>query len=378
MRENRSPHRQLAVAALREVVVAVESFQFESSFAERSWSVALKAGGGWRQLGVTEYGGTYYVSLGRDLQCAYRREQDHVEGTLRIKDMFLLTEVRKALGEIHRKVAQDPIAYHRELLRTIPPTMRFGTISRQFCKILLPEWNRFDRELSPEEGRACISLLERDLPKISLGMTANTYFEYCRIAYLANPSTHENGAFDRSLSGRELYSRFADGRDGGLLAIPPDSAEAFREWYQAGRMSGGHPWEIYRGGNSTHIDLGVASESSAKDSEFSVYLCADSSSRLVETCRIALALHGAGLPFQWLNRESYLDRLRGEDNVGIIPSDCPLSYGSRRFPRELRVVDCIHYDMFLDYNTGKPLASWAAIKGIVSWLPIRPLMTASR
>jgi hypothetical protein len=34
--------------------------------------------------------------------------------------------------------------------------------------------------------------------------------------------------------------------------------------------------------------------------------------------------------------------------------------------------------MFRDYNTGKPLASWAAIKGIISWLPIRPLMVVSR
>ena len=378
MRENRSQHRQQAIAALREVVAAVEKFKPESSLGDRSWSISLKTGGDWRQLEVTEYQGAYYVSLGRALQCAYRNEQDKVEGTLRNKDKLLLMQVSDALAEIHHKVARDPVEYHRELLRTISPTLRLGTIPRQLCKILLPEWNRFDRELSSEEIRESISLLERDTPKIFPGMTANAYFEYCRVAYLANPTTHGNGALDLSLSGRELYSRFADGRDGGLPTVAPDSAEAFRRWYQTGRMSDGHPWEIYRGGNSTHIDLGVKSAPSGGDNDFSVYLCAFSSLRLVEACRIALALHSAGLPFEWLDKESYLDRLRGEDNVGIVPNDCPLSYGSQRFPAELRVADCVHYDMFRDYNTGKPLASWAAIKGIISWLPIRPLMVISR
>lgn len=48
------------------------------------------------------------------------------------------------------------------------------------------------------------------------------------------------------------YYRHADGRDDGLKKIDPDSAEAFADWLE-NREKGGHPWEVCRGGNSTHV-----------------------------------------------------------------------------------------------------------------------------
>lgn len=59
-------------------------------------------------------------------------------------------------------------------------------------------------------------------------MTATDYFHYCKIAYIAGKRQDES--VDESLSGREMYARYADGRHEGLLDIDPDSAQEFADW----------------------------------------------------------------------------------------------------------------------------------------------------
>jgi hypothetical protein len=56
---------------------------------------------------------------------------------------------------------------------------------------------------------------------------------------------------DKSLSGLEMYKKYADGRHEGLLEIDPNSAQEFSDWIDGKhprRSTGGHPWEIKRGG----------------------------------------------------------------------------------------------------------------------------------
>src|SRR6478672_7667006 len=124
-------------------------------------------------------------------------------------------------------------------------------------------------------------------------MTLELFLKYCAVAYQANPATFEESGFGKKerfkfgLSGLEYYRLYADGRHGGLLDIDPKSPEAFSEWYNSKKWQGCHPWEIYRGGNSTHIDLEVSKHRYKEG--WSVTLSAFSSTRLVETCRIALA-----------------------------------------------------------------------------------------
>ena len=58
-----------------------------------------------------------------------------------------------------------------------------------------------------------------------------------------------------------MYKRYADGRCGALHEIDPDSPDEFLLWLDrktpCTRDCGDHPWEIKRGGNTTHIDLYV-------------------------------------------------------------------------------------------------------------------------
>jgi len=86
-------------------------------------------------------------------------------------------------------------------------------------------------------------------------ITAGEYFRYCEICYDANDYFRDAGD---GLSPEDKYQRMADGRDGGLRKIDSSSKAAFHAWYHGGESQGAHPWEICRGGNSTHISLMVS------------------------------------------------------------------------------------------------------------------------
>lgn len=59
-------------------------------------------------------------------------------------------------------------------------------------------------------------------------MTANDFFDYCKIAYIAGQRRDDH--VDKPLSGREMYQHYADGRDEGLLQIDPNSPQEFSDW----------------------------------------------------------------------------------------------------------------------------------------------------
>ncbi|HBB67914.1 MAG: hypothetical protein A2X28_04045 [Elusimicrobia bacterium GWA2_56_46] len=94
-----------------------------------------------------------------------------------------------------------------------------------------------------------------------------------------------------------------------------------------------------------------------------------SSTRMVETCRIALALTQAGLPIIVDDAESYIARLLDQDWVGIIPRDEEISYAWQSFPAEWNVRDCVRLDWF--YEGSAKTKAWinAHIRLVAHWLP---------
>ena len=82
-------------------------------------------------------------------------------------------------------------------------------------------------------------------------MTANDFFKFCAMGYKSM------GYEGCELSPKEQYKKHADGRDDGLLELEADSPEAFNLWLNKKDGWLGHPWEVCRGGNSTHISLYV-------------------------------------------------------------------------------------------------------------------------
>jgi len=184
--------------------------------------------------------------------------------------------------------------------------------------------------------------------------------KYCKVAYTAN-FRHFKGAIEKGMSGLEMYKRLADGRHEGLVELPPESADTFKQWYHSGR-GGGHPWEVYRGGNTTHIDLGVTEKAGG----WSVFLRGSSTSRMAETIRIALALEDEGLPVEIHDAEELRSRLLGMDNMGIIPKFVTNHRASQNFENGDRVYDCVHLDDFSRNNRVLPFICWKPIE------PLRP------
>jgi hypothetical protein len=176
-------------------------------------------------------------------------------------------------------------------------------------------------------------------------MTAADYFQYCRIAYIAGKRKGET--VDKSLSGREMYSRYADGRHEGLLEIDPDSEQEFADWLDGKhpkRGAGGHPGEIKRGGNTTHIDLIVSRPSMYRSEGFKVELHGESIGRMAETIRMLLAIHAANLPISIANPAGVRKRLLAQDNIGIIPVYASLHRANQHFGQDKGVFDVMHFD----------------------------------
>jgi hypothetical protein len=224
-----------------------------------------------------------------------------------------------------------------------------GIVPHAVIRASLSDFYRLDKELGKAGTRKLVRLIEggfflrAENTEVS-SMTAADYFNYCRIAYAAGKRKEET--IDESLSGREMYARYADGRHEGLLDIDPASEQEFNDWIDGthpARGTGGHPWEIKRGGNTTHIDLTVSRPSPYRKEGFKVELRGESISRMVETMRMFLAIHKAGLPVSIANPEAVRKRLLAQDNIGIIPSYASLHRANQHFGKDEDVFDVLYY-----------------------------------
>ena len=244
--------------------------------------------------------------------------------------------------------------YNDAVAALLPFRHRVGTISRAALWELYPE----DREeyfgnLTQAEIDEFLAAASED--PASLGarlpqVTANDFYRFCALGYQANQ-------YDTAgLSPKEQYQKFADGRDEGLGEIDPDSPAAFAEWY-AGKRGGGHPWEVCRGGNSTHVSLYVV-----KDPSGGCYLAVAGSAlwRSVEAIKFYLALRHAHVPVLIRDADLLRKRLLGEERVGIVPEGVFPRYCSDWFPHE-----DIHSFMNLSYENADEEARRA------EWLPLR-------
>jgi len=96
-----------------------------------------------------------------------------------------------------------------------------------------------------------------------------------------------------------------------------------------------HPWEICRGGNSTHILLSVSDIHNG----WCLLLAGSSTVRVEETVRMAVALYQACIPFHLSEAREIFNMVNGNDFIGIIPDTVFPRYCHSLFPDEDRVID---------------------------------------
>lgn len=279
---------------------------------------------------------------------------------------LLLPAVRESMRLLREGV------YNSLVEKELPYPFRVGVIPRRTVWEKDPERKRFDLDgLSGEavaEFKALIGSGANDparLKKIKR-FTANDFFRACRTGYLAI------GKDCRGYSLPELYRKYSDGRDEGLTGkghglnagpgVDPDSPEEWDAWFFDHDRRGGHPWEVVRGGNSTHMDLFVQhdrtdlewdlragritqAEYDEKMQSAGYYFVIAGMHRQFEAVTFFLALTKAGYPVSISGADAMLARFEADDCIGIVPHDHPTRYCASLFPKEYgKITDFMHAD----------------------------------
>ena len=127
---------------------------------------------------------------------------------------------------------------------------------------------------------------------------------------------------------------------------------------------GAHPWEICRGGNSTHISLFV----SEKSGKWAVRIAGSSIGRVEETARMAVALHENKIPFELSDAEEIVRMVTGIDFIGIVPDTVFPRYCHSLFLKEDRIID------FMNLGYDKELVPKIVEKTF--WYPLEEIKLA--
>lgn len=295
----------------------------------------------WYSFSVTRFQGIAYFYF--DFKLIFKLFSDEKTYRESSRDIefinWLYFQVDSAVARL--KVSSEE--YNIYIAQNLPYQKRLGRILRKdLWEIFQEEKMAFASNLPKET----IDILEKvviqstgDLTSLELEkLTAGDFFRYCQIGYDANNCFKNNNG---RLSAKEKYLKMADGRDCGLTQVDEESAIAFNNWYDHESRCGGHPWEIFRGGNSTHISLFVE----RKQTGWLLRLAGSSSIRVIETVKMAKALYQAKVPFYLQQSKEILRMVTGQDYIGIVPETIIPQYCSRHFPAEDQIIDFMNLGM---------------------------------
>lgn len=298
------------------------------------------------------------VSAEMDEEAGYYRAEEQAA------ELFGLLTI--LAGDAMEKVRSG--TYNGHVDAALPYPFRKGVVRRSVVWDKEPEWKNHAMEgLTPETLAVFKNLLASGMnDEMKIGrlksITANDFFRACAIGYKAC------GLPCTDLPPVDQYFRHADGRDEGLSGrghglnagpgIDFDDPGAWDAWYFDKNRGGGHPWEVVRGGNSTHVDLcvyhdrngldwkvrtGEITEEEAEAHPCGYYYIVRGLHRAAEAVNFYTALSAAGLPVILSDAEAILARFEMTDYIGIVPHDVIPKYCEGMFPPEYgRVVDFMH------------------------------------
>jgi hypothetical protein len=292
----------------------------------------------WYEFATSEYKDEKYFFMNSSLFCSIKEEEPQSDHKSFYSEHFeqFVTWLRQRIHKETDKLRQNPMAFNSYIQQNLSWTKRLGKIIRKdYWDILGDDAVRLDRNLG-EETIDKLKMLVEGVKSESTAcleeMTTNMFFRMCEICYDAN-GYFKNAK--KTLSTREKYINMADGRDAGLRDIDPDSPQAFYEWYHSGGTLGAHPWEICRGGNSTHISLYV----SELQGKWNITLAGSSVVRVEETVRMAVALSDNKIHFEMRDANEIVRMVTGIDFIGIVPDKFLPRYCHSLFPREDKIID---------------------------------------
>lgn len=292
----------------------------------------------WYNFAIAKYADVFYFYLDSKLTFQFKAENcsnDPVFDfqTTLIEWLFVIT------GDVYVLIKRNIKEYNNYINLNLPYKKRTGRILRSDYWSIFPEDMLDFKTSMTHEILKILKKIKihseseplRYLPAISSG----DFYRFCEIGYDANMY------FDKSnkiLSAKEKYLAMADGRDCGLRLLNETSYQDFHKWYETEMNCGGHPWEICRGGNSTHISLFVCRD------ENGWYLRLEGCSRvrIIETIKIAMAFYLNKTPFILGKAEEIFRMASGTDYIGIVPETVTPRYCGSYFPADDKIIDFIN------------------------------------
>jgi hypothetical protein len=264
----------------------------------------------------------------------------------------LIPEIEQRLREFLR----DPDGFRSELEQTIPVRERLGRVQRKVYWEYASITHRLIRdELTENEIETFIAIAPELREASALrNMTLRDFLNACAVAY-------EGAGYDlKALDVVSQYRRMADGRDEGLLDIDLDSSTDLRRWFE-NRSRGGHPWEIVRGGNTTHISLYLLP---TEEERFQLRLAGSATTRGAEVVKMSLALHHANVSFELADVDLHVRRSKGLDWIGIVPT--AYGYSGRGaadlFPENWNVYDTTDHSLLDEHPEIREHAEWLPLE----------------
>ena len=317
----------------------------------RMWQEEYPDEVNWFHLVTIERDDYRAIFLGRELIYQSRVYEEHEVYEYGLKELFVWMEeaVKKCVEDLQNG------SYNCDVQNNLSARQRTGTISRKDYWEMFPDCREaFFSEITDAEIEIFLSNIEEQKDGQPVGkyiteMTAGKFYEYCAIGYKANQYENLDG-----LTAKEQYYKKADGRDEGLSEIDADSSEEFEAWYNDRHRGGGHPWEVCRGGNSTHIDLFV------RHNEHGYFLSVRGKAwtRSIEAIKFYNALRQEGVAVYLHDAKGISDRLLGRDRIGIVPEHVIPAYCESWFSG-MEILDFMNLPYEQDeYEAMLPKITW--------------------
>ena len=239
------------------------------------------------------------------------KESPLVDATDFIKELIEIA--KETIKEIEEGI------YNEKVKKELPYDMRYGKVPRKYFWEALPS----EKEKYKFTEHEIEVLRNYKLEEEPVILTARKYYEICGICYKSIGLEQHGTKFEdteeerkryHGITPKELYYRYADGRDDGLSAVPMDDEEEFQKWLkhkEPYEYSGGHPFEImfsWSGNKSVHLY--------AHDNK--LILAGGEYPANVMAARMYVALKDKGIPVGF-NAKEMLDKIDEKDDIGILP-----------------------------------------------------------
>ena len=264
---------------------------------------------------------TYYQKLCNEISFRQRT------GIIKLDDLFNLNNNWK--NDYFEFLSQNDIAL---FLKCIDKQIEYTNIVKKEASKYKSDFEKYYKEL--EQKYNCIHRLDK--------VNAKDYYDICKLCYKSINLESSN-----ELPSKDLFYKYADGRDCGLKDIDLNSYEEFEEWV---KIANDHAYQIRSGSTTSRIDLWVVKD----DKGYYLVLSGKYLWISNEVIKFYVELTKNNIPVFLYDAEVIRDRLMGKGIVGIVPYKIFPRYCQSLF--DIDICDFMHlpyypkdYDEYLKY-----------------------------